>query len=894
MPADGVRDVPDVSLFASSSVTGTYFTGGSLFNSFYIVCQQDVLPFGPCSLNSQTMSFLGVGGTSASAPAFAGIMALINQSTGSRQGNANYVFYRLASQQDTAGCNSSNGSGSSCIFNDVTLGSNSVPCKPSTPDCIQTNPSDFYGVFGNYAATPGYDRASGLGSVNIANLVNDWNSAAFNATSTTLTLNPLSSVHGASITATATVTSASGTPTGNVSINGSVVNGSAGEATLVNGVMSKTFYDLPGGTYSVRAHYAGDGAYAASDSPGIGITVTPEDSTEQIETKSYDPWTGETASIGSAPYGTLFLFWADVAGVSGHGTATGSVNLEMDGKPLDGGVFALNGEGIAEDKTIDVFAGQHTITAAYSGDASFHPGSVSHTFTVTPMAMACGVPSSNTLFVRPGWSLYLYGDAGPLSVPGFPFGPRPNGTTVAPTGTISFYAGTTRLAGPIAVTGQGGAILSVIGGIETFRSPGATANALIPASQISNPVPPITATYSGDGNYSGCTSAPLNIAYQTGLLTGAVSAQFANYFAFQVPGSTAATVTVRTPELPIYEPAYPAPTGTVQLLIDGVASGSPVTVAPSNGNASATMTVSTAGLSYGSHHVGFAYSGDSQYSPSQGGDYYFTLSAPDFLLEPPYLNTTVTNGATSAPISLQVIALNGFTGTISFSCTGLPRGATCNFTPGTSTGNGIASLTITTSKALARPAGLRAGLPEPLGGTIAAGIALIFFSRRKRRWISRLMIVLCAALAAATTSCGGAGTTGEGGHQQPGASYITLSATTPTPQEGANDTFTAALTASGTAQPTGTVQFYINNSAAGTPLPLAGSSTTYTTSFPTPGSYSVKAIYSGDLNYLGSSSNPYSVNVSYLSGTAPGTYNVRVIAQSGSLIHTASLVLYVQ
>ena len=79
VPADGVRDQPDVSLFASNSFHG----------SAYVICDADRAGGTPCSINS----FALVGGTSLSSPAFAGIMSLVNQKTGQRQGNANYVLY---------------------------------------------------------------------------------------------------------------------------------------------------------------------------------------------------------------------------------------------------------------------------------------------------------------------------------------------------------------------------------------------------------------------------------------------------------------------------------------------------------------------------------------------------------------------------------------------------------------------------------------------------------------------------------------------------------------------------------------------------------------------------------------------------------------------------------
>ena len=73
------------------------FASDGFLGNFYIVCDSD-LTGGTCNLNA----FAGFGGTSIASPAFAGIMALVNQQMQSRQGNANYVFYKLAAQQNTS------------------------------------------------------------------------------------------------------------------------------------------------------------------------------------------------------------------------------------------------------------------------------------------------------------------------------------------------------------------------------------------------------------------------------------------------------------------------------------------------------------------------------------------------------------------------------------------------------------------------------------------------------------------------------------------------------------------------------------------------------------------------------------------------------------------------
>lgn len=126
VPGDGKRDTPDVSLNAGS-------------HDGYVVFQNFV-PGG---------SVFVVSGTSASTVAFAGLMALVVQAQGGQgQGNANPVFYRMGAEQFAGGPRA--------VFRDVTQGNNSVP-----------------GLAG-FSAQPGYDLATGLGSVDATSLVLSW------------------------------------------------------------------------------------------------------------------------------------------------------------------------------------------------------------------------------------------------------------------------------------------------------------------------------------------------------------------------------------------------------------------------------------------------------------------------------------------------------------------------------------------------------------------------------------------------------------------------------------------------------------------------------------------------------------------------------------------------
>jgi subtilase family serine protease len=164
-PADGQRDLPDVSLFAGT---------GAISASFYYLCQSDLSnPPQTCSLSG---AIDGVGGTSVSVQAMAGIVALIDQKAGGPQGNINPALYGLFGSNN---CPSSAPT-STCTFYDVTQGTITMPCQalpaPATPNCVAKS-GDTYGILEDgttpaYNAGTGYDLATGLGSINAANLAN--------------------------------------------------------------------------------------------------------------------------------------------------------------------------------------------------------------------------------------------------------------------------------------------------------------------------------------------------------------------------------------------------------------------------------------------------------------------------------------------------------------------------------------------------------------------------------------------------------------------------------------------------------------------------------------------------------------------------------------------------
>lgn len=376
VPQDGVRDIPDVSLFAAS---------GSPSGSFYIICEADQTGGNSCNSSAPFADILGIGGTSASAPSFAGIMALVNQHTNSRQGNANYVFYKLATNQPG-------------VFNDVPAGGTiAMPCETNSPNCTTSFSGDQYGILTGYAAGAGYDLATGLGSVNVANLVSKWNTVSFSpSTATLVSLTPATITHGQAVNVTVEVTGGSGTATGTVALLGGASGTQFIDSHVLDGTGTATWTSnlLPGGSYSVHAHYAGDGNYGSSDSTASAVVVNKENSSAQVNLVTFDPTTGQVinANATTAVYGSSYLLRVNVLNSAGAacsnfqtGCPSGSVALTDNGSPLDGGTFTLNSLGYFEDQRIQLSGGAHSLQAVYAGDNSFKPSApVIDVLTITP------------------------------------------------------------------------------------------------------------------------------------------------------------------------------------------------------------------------------------------------------------------------------------------------------------------------------------------------------------------------------------------------------------------------------------------------------------------------------------------------------------------------------
>jgi hypothetical protein len=471
VPADHVRDLPDLSLFAADGANYSYFPVCAASGD----CQQ---PSG-----SNLVQITGIGGTSVSVQTFAGMMALVNQKYG-RQGQANFVLYPLKAQYPAA-------------FHDITHGTNSVPCAylplPSSPDCIgvanpltvtdPTNGAATEGQMGigssaDYNASAGYNLATGLGSVDANLLVSDWNKISLATTATTLTPSSTGFTHGASITISGSVTGGSGTPSGEVALmTDSITPLNQGEAffTLSNGTFSDASVNyLPGGSYNIWGRYGGSGSNLASSSTKTQITVSPEASS--VEFDIYDVATGATNTVpgisAALPYGTQLIPDAQPVPTSyytqcviaAHPPAscsttsftypTGTVTFADNGSTIN--VAEVNAEGDAEYNA-PWSVGSHSVTAKYSGDASYNASTTSAIgFSVVPDTPSISISSaggqstvvtvlvensanlSNEITYDIGYSNPAAAPTGSVTIQGFPSGVPTSAALSAATDSTTF------------------------------------------------------------------------------------------------------------------------------------------------------------------------------------------------------------------------------------------------------------------------------------------------------------------------------------------------------------------------------------------------------------------------------------------------------------------------
>jgi hypothetical protein len=360
------RQIPDVS-FTSASGTSQYGT--------LMTCTIDSV-VGDCTADGANPQVVQIGGTSASTPAFAGVVALANQATGGRLGNINPLLYATSTSVPAA-------------FHDIVTGNNEVTCHTATdPGCA---PSLLYG----YQAAAGYDCATGLGSVNATNLVSAW--ATLTPTTTTIGAAPNASTEGGSVILTATV-NVNGTNThalgGDVSLvfrsylSNHVLDLSwnLGDVAITTGTTTSGTITLtttvppgmvqPNQSVDVFALYSGDANHLPSFSAAQSITFAPV--TLCVSPPSSGVAAGATvdyAAIG----GVAPMRWSIVYDSTCTAAGTGCSNINVNTGVFTAGtgapgyviVDAIDADGAETFSEVTVAGGSGTVPWSPSGPSNY-------------------------------------------------------------------------------------------------------------------------------------------------------------------------------------------------------------------------------------------------------------------------------------------------------------------------------------------------------------------------------------------------------------------------------------------------------------------------------------------------------------------------------------------
>jgi FtsP/CotA-like multicopper oxidase with cupredoxin domain len=322
---------------------------------------------------------------------------------------------------------------------------------------------------------------------------------------------------GSMVTFTGTVTGAVAGP----AISGGVtftIDGTTYPAAIAGGVATVALDTLAQGTHQVTAAYGGDVDYAASTSAPITQTVGP---------RLVPTTTAVVSSLNPSVFGNAVSFTATVTGTGG--VPGGTISWNVDGTPV-GGAIALDAAGTAGGlNTATLGAGNHQVTATYSGDAAF-AGSA------TTLVQVVNAAPTTTAIAR-SRRTSVYGQAVTFTA------------TVAPAaanGTVQFAVNGAPAGAPVAVVAGQAAIT-------------------ITTLPVGNPT--VTATFTGSPNAAGVA----NHASSTSTALTQAVARAATTTALATSGSPAAVrtaVTFRATVRPV-APGAGVPTGSVRFRVNG-------------------------------------------------------------------------------------------------------------------------------------------------------------------------------------------------------------------------------------------------------------------------------------------------------------------------------------
>ncbi len=723
VPADGQRDVPDVSLLAGD-------------NLYYLTCEADI------GYDCAKGEGGGVIGTSLGSPNWAAIQALVNQknSLPGGAGNPNPTYYRLAA-------------GAKSPFHDITVGDTKVP--------------DFGSTLVGYVATPGFDLATGLGSVDVNALATAWlPPTGSGKASVSLTTNAQSITHGGSLTATVSMTSnGSPAPTGDVVL----MAGSQGAAqvTLASGTASFAFgstsgVTLPGGSYNLTAHYAGDANFAPADSSAVALTIDPE----ATSTQAFVP--------GVYTYGQGLTLSAEAFGAVSEQTVPGTYTFIGNGKTLGTAAVAMTGDrfasniaGLTANLTLSgaksLPAGTYSVIADSPAASASFLASASSAVTLT-VAKAPVLVSLTPDHTTPPLNSTVNLLATVNNIEGY----------LAPiTGTVDFFDGNTKIG-----SGTLAAKADLLGAFDAtvaarFTTPG---------------LHTLVARYEGDNN---------DLVNSSGLVNITVNSKSSSSITPYGPTFGLAQTATQITAFVTGDANNATPTGTVTFTDASANQGVGAAIGTAPVGTNGMVTFSANSLAAGHHYIFATYGGDANYLGSTSQS--FPILVGDFTLKASPATASATAGQSTAAITITYSGTTDFskplTGSpyassgVTLACSGLPTGTGCDFTStnivptanadGTTTGT--TTLTISTegptlqTGMTRRPGG---ALPAAFAGLLALGLPLVF---RRRRWLASLLGLALLAFAAGLNGC--SSVTTKSGYQitnpgtPAGSSTVTVTAT---------------------------------------------------------------------------------------------------------------------
>lgn len=647
VPNDGVRDLPDVSLFSSNGFWGHYF----------VFCYSDPASGNggaPCT--GAPSGWSGAGGTSFASPIIAGFQALINQKTGSRQGNPNPTYYSLAAAEygpsGDASCNSTLGNGvsSACIFYDVKQGDMDVNCT-GTHNCYI--PSGTFGVLSTsnsayqpaYGTTTGWDFATGIGTINVTNLVNAWPGA--NTPNFTISPSP------ASVT---------------------ITQGGTGGTSTISVAPTNSF--------------SGSVTFSASGLPtGVTAAFSPNPSTSST---TLTLTASATAATGTAT--------VTITGVSGSLSHSTSVSLTVNGTPN----FTLAASPTSVTITQGAAGGTSTLTitpqngfsAGVTLAASGLPSGVTAAFSTNPATTTSTLTLTASATATVGAAtVTITGTSGSLShtatvsitvnaSPNFSLAASPSSVTISQGAAGTSTVTITRLNGFTAsVTMSASGLPS--GVTAAFSpNPGTTTSRLtLTASATASPGPAtvtITGT-SGSLTHTTTVSLTVNAAPNFALSASPTSVSVTK------GGSGTSAITI-TPQNGF--------TGSVTFAASGLPSGVSAAFSPNPGTTSSTLTLKASAFAAATTATVTITGTSGSLSHTTTLNLTVTTTATaNFSMAASPTSLTITKGAAGGTSALTITRLNGFTGNVTLSASGLPSGVTAAFSPNPATTTSTLTLT---------------------------------------------------------------------------------------------------------------------------------------------------------------------------------------------------------